>query len=69
MKIGDKVIVDKKYCGIHGEIVKFTNKRILVKTNFAPEENVKKSFGKKFPVAQYYKPENVRKANLCILMK
>jgi len=63
MKIGDKVIVDKKSCGLHGEIIKFTNKRILVRTNFAPEKNVKANWGNKFPVAQYYKPENVKANN------
>ena len=43
--------------------MKFTKKRILVRTNFAPEENVKASWGNKFPVAQYYKPENVEIRN------
>lgn len=59
MQIGDKVIVKQKGYGLHGTILRFTKKRILVRTNFAPEENVKKNWGNKFPVAQYYKPENV----------
>jgi len=63
MNIGDEVIVNNKNrkASFHGEIKKFTKKRILVRTNFAPEENVKKHFGNKFPVSQYYKPENVIK--------
>ena len=63
MKIGDKVIVNNKNRKelVCGKIEKFTKKRILVRTNFAPEENVKEHFGNKFPVSQYYKPENVIK--------
>ena len=63
MNVGDKVIVNNKNrkASIYGEIKKFTKKRILVRTNFAPEENVKNNFGNKFPVSQYYKPENVIK--------
>lgn len=59
MKIGDYVLVKKNGYGSFGRIIKFTKKRVLVRTNFAPEENVKANYGKKFPVAQYYKPENV----------
>jgi transcription initiation factor TFIIIB Brf1 subunit/transcription initiation factor TFIIB len=63
MEIGDKVIVNQtKYnCSVCGVVVKITNKRIKVRTNFAPEENIKKHYGNKFPVAQYYKPTNVMK--------
>lgn len=63
MEIGDKVIVNqtKTKCFLCGVVVKITNKRIKVRTNFAPEENIKKHYGNKFPVAQYYKPTNVMK--------
>jgi len=63
MNIGDKVLVkhSKSNCNIFGVVVKITNKRIKVRTNFAPEENIKKHYGNKFPVAQYYKPTNVMK--------
>ena len=64
MNIGDRVLVKKKSgYGVFGKVLKFTKKRILVRTNFAPEENIKANYGNKFPVAQYYKPENVRKVN------
>jgi len=64
MNIGDRVLVKKKGgYGVFGKIIKFTNKRILVRTNFAPEENIKANYGNKFPVAQYYKRENVEIRN------
>tara|TARA_R100000654_G_scaffold9591_3_gene21968 strand:+ start:125 stop:325 length:201 start_codon:yes stop_codon:yes gene_type:complete len=63
MNIGDNVVVKKNGYGVCGKVLKFTKKRILVRTNFAPEENVKASWGNKFPVAQYYKPENVEIRN------
>ena len=61
MNIGDKVLVKKLRHSVVGEIVKFTKKRILVRTNFAPAENVKKHYGNKFPVSQYYKKTNIKK--------
>jgi hypothetical protein len=60
MNVGDKVLVKKTTVSLEGEIIKFTKKRILVRTNFAPEENVKKHYGNKFPVSQYYKITNVK---------
>tara|TARA_X000000950_G_scaffold149965_1_gene184827 strand:+ start:1809 stop:2009 length:201 start_codon:yes stop_codon:yes gene_type:complete len=60
MQVGDKVIVStSRGVGLFGKVVKFTEKRILVRTNFAPEENIKKHYGNKFPVSQYYRPEKV----------
>jgi len=64
MNIGDRVLVKKKgRYKVCGKVLKFTKKRILVRTNFAPEENIKANYGNKFPVAQYYKPENVEIRN------
>jgi hypothetical protein len=34
--VGDKVLVKKTTVSLEGEIINFTKKRILVRTNFAP---------------------------------
>jgi len=61
IKVGDKVVVNnlKANCRSCGVVLKITSKRIKVRTNFAPEENLKKHYGNRMKVFQYYKPINV----------
>jgi hypothetical protein len=63
MNVGDKVLVKKTTVSLEGEIIKCLLKnRILVsKLILAPEENVKRHYGNKFPVSQEYKINNIVK--------